>query len=239
MVKYEKQLFSCFFMSMDGRHVTRSHGWRCDDLTFNCYWLTVLPYSSLEKKLGFDKPLPVTEHWSAAPDFLALISDYCLQEKPQVIVECSSGTSSLVLAQCCRRNQLGHVYSLENGEAFAVKTSRQLDDFRLAGYCDVIHAPLQDVQLTGESFQWYALENLPEIKIDMLVVDGPPGFLQKYSRYPALPMLSKTLAEHCVIFLDDAAREDEQALVKRWLALCPEFESEYLDNERGCFVLKR
>ncbi len=196
-------------------------------------------YLSLEKKLGFDKTLPFTEHWSAAPDFLALISDYCLQEKPQLIVECSSGTSSLVLSQCCKLNQRGRVFSLENGEEYAVKTMQQLDDFSLAEYCDVIHAPLQDTPVADETFQWYALNTLPQIKIDLLVIDGPPGFLQKHSRYPALPMLAERLAEHCTIFLDDAARDDEQELVQRWLTMYPDFQAEYIENERGCFVLTR
>ena len=196
-------------------------------------------YLSLEKKLGFDKALPFTEHWSAAPDFLALISDYCLQEKPQVIVECSSGTSSLVLSQCCKLNQDGRVFSLESGEEYAAKTAAQLADFSLTEYCEVLHAPLQDTAVDDETFQWYALETLPAVKIDLLVIDGPPGFLQKQSRYPALPMLAERLAKHCTVFLDDAARDDEQALVKRWLAAYPDFQAEYVENERGCFILKR
>ncbi len=196
-------------------------------------------YLSLEKKLGFDKALPVTEHWSAAPDFLALISDYCLQNKPQVIVECSSGTSSLVLSQCCKLNNSGRVFSLENGEEYAVKTAQQLTDFSLTKYCEVIHAPLQDTPVADETFQWYALNALPQIKIDLLVIDGPPGFLQKHSRYPALPMLADRLAERCTVFLDDAARDDEQELVQCWLATYPDFQAEYIDNERGCFILKR
>ena len=153
----------------------------------------MLSYQSLEKSLGFDKALPVTEHWSAAADFLKTISDYCLEKKPEIIVECSSGSSSLVLAQCCQLNQVGHVYSLENGEDFVTQIIQQLDDFLLSEYCDVIHAPLQNVQLNSENFQWYALDNLPAVEIDMLVIDGPPGFLQKYSRYPALPMLNEIL----------------------------------------------
>ncbi len=199
----------------------------------------MLSYQFLEKKLGFDKKLPVTEHWSAAADFLALISDYCLDNNPQVIVECSSGTSSLVLSQCCRLNNSGHVYSLENGEEFVMQTVLQLSDFSLAEYCDVIHAPLIDTQQGSECFQWYSLEKLPEVKIDMLVIDGPPGFLQKFSRYPALPLLNDRLAEHCVIFLDDAAREDEQELVQSWLKESPEFRAEYIENERGCYILNR
>ena len=199
----------------------------------------MLSYQSLEKSLGFDKALPVTEHWSAAPDFLNIISDYCLANKPRVIVECSSGISSLVLSQCCQLNQVGHVYSLENGEEFVTQTSQQLAEFGLSEYCDVIHAPLQEVHLNNTSFQWYALNNLPELKIDMLVIDGPPGFLQKHSRYPALPMLNEIMGEHSAIFLDDAAREDEQELVRRWLKAYPEFQAEYIENERGCFILKR
>ena len=201
--------------------------------------LVVLSYQLLEKMLGFEKALPVTEHWSAAPDFLKIISDYCLEKKPQVIVECSSGTSSLVLSQCCKLNRTGYVYSLENGEKFVTQTSQQLDDFSLSEYCDVIHAQLQDVQLNSDSFQWYALNDFPNVEIDMLVIDGPPGFLQKHSRYPALPMLNERLAEHCAIFLDDAARDDEQELVRRWLKAYPEFQAEYIENERGCFILKR
>lgn len=198
-----------------------------------------MSYQSLEKSLAFDQPLPVTETWSAAPDFLTLISDYCLQHKPEVIVECSSGTSSIVLSQCCRINQSGHVYSLENGDEFLRKTGAQLNDFSLSEYCDVIHAPLKQIVLDEGDFQWYDVTGLTEKKIDMLVIDGPPGFLQKHSRYPALPVLSDRMAEHCIVFLDDAARDDEQELVSIWLNSHPEFSYEYIDNERGCSILRR
>jgi hypothetical protein len=198
-----------------------------------------MSYQSLERSLGFDQPLPVTETWTAAPDFLKLISDYCLQNKPGVIVECSSGTSSIVLSQCCRINQSGHVYSLENGDEFSRQTGAQLNDFSLSEYCDVIHAPLKKVVLGEAEFQWYDITGLTDKKIDMLVIDGPPGFLQKHSRYPALPVLSDRMAEHCIVFLDDAARDDEQELVSIWLQQHPEFSFEYIDNERGCSILRR
>ncbi len=196
-------------------------------------------YQSLEKFLGLEKELPVAENWSAAADFLELISNYCLQHKPQTIVECSSGTSSLVLSRCCQLNGQGQVYSLENGHDFASQTRRQLDDFELADYCHVLHTPLQEYLLDGRKFQWYDLTNLYASGIDLLVIDGPPGFLQKYSRFPALPLLSSFMAEQCMVFLDDAAREDEQEIVRCWLQQHPEFEAEYIENERGCSVLMR
>ncbi len=196
-------------------------------------------YQSMEKKLGFNSALPVTKDWSAAADFLKIISDYCIESKPKTIVECSSGTSSLVLSRCCQLNQYGHVYSLENGEQFVEQTQQQLDDFILSDYCDVIHAPLRNIQLEDEEFQWYELNNFSTAKIDLLVIDGPPGYIQKHSRYPALPLLYDRLADQCVIFLDDAARDDEQEVVRQWLKMYPEFKAEYIENERGCFILKR
>lgn len=198
-----------------------------------------MSYQLLETRLGLNKELPIVKDWSAAADFLGVISHHCLVHKPQMIVECSSGSSSVVLAQCCLLNQCGHVYSLENDEQYVSQTRQYLDDFLLSEYCDVIHAPLQEWSLVDETYQWYGLNGFPDIEIDMLVIDGPPGFLQKHSRFPALPLLEDKLAKDCVIFLDDAAREDEQELVKRWLAMYPEFRFEYIDNERGCSILTR
>ena len=198
-----------------------------------------MSYQILENALGFDKALPVTEKWSAAADFLEIISDYCLENRPETIVECSSGTSSLVLSQCCRLNNFGHIYSLENGEEFVNQTRQQLDDFSLSEYCDVFFAPLKTIVLEDEKFKWYDLEKLPEAEIDLLIIDGPPGFIQRQSRYPALPLLSKRLAKECAVFLDDAARDDEQEIVRRWLKTYPEFQVDYIANERGCCILKR
>jgi hypothetical protein len=201
--------------------------------------IPVFSYKSLEKSLEFKSALPVTENWSAAPDFLKIISDYCLNHKPETIVECSSGTSSLVLSQCCKLNNHGHVYSLENGEEFSLKTKDHLVEYTLDEYCDVIVSPLKKYEVNGENYQWYDLKELPDIEIDVLVVDGPPGFIQKNSRYPALPLLRELTATDCVIFLDDAAREDEQELVELWLKECPEFNAQYVDNERGCSILTK
>ena len=199
----------------------------------------MLSYQSLEESLEFKKALPVTENWSAAPDFLKIISDYCLERKPEIIVECSSGTSSLVLSQCCKLNNHGHVYSLENGEEFVEATRRYVTEYQLGDYNDVIYSPLKECNLNGEHYQWYDLKSFPEVKIDMLVVDGPPGFIQKKSRYPALPLLHDSLNQNCIVLLDDAARDDEKEIVNLWLQNYPEFQSEYVDNERGCAILMR
>ncbi|MDH3343077.1 MAG: class I SAM-dependent methyltransferase, partial [Gammaproteobacteria bacterium] len=194
------------------------------------------PYSEIQARLGLSQPLPFTPEWSAAPDFIDLIVDHALQTKPEVIVECSSGLTTLVLARCCQINGRGGVISLENGEEYAEKTRQQLETFALDDYAQVLYSPLEKVAL-DQDYDWYSLESLPEVSIDMLVIDGPPGFIQKNSRYPALPLLFEKFSKKCSVFLDDAARDDEKELVAQWQAEFSGIEHEYLEFERGCSVL--
>ena len=70
----------------------------------------------------------------------------------------------------------------------------------------------------------------------MLVIDGPPGFIQKHSRFPALPLLFDKMADQSIIFMDDAAREDEKEIVSMWLEMNDGISHEYIETERGCSV---
>lgn len=202
-------------------------------------------YQQLQQALGLSEELPVTPDWSAAADFLHLIKDYCLNSRPQTIVECSSGLTSLTLARCCQLNNMGKVFSLENGEEYVQQTRDNLNLFNLDGFTEVIHAPLQNTRLNNIDYAWYTTDSLAhfltnpvaELKIDMLVIDGPPGFIQKHSRYPALPVLFDQLADNSIIFLDDAARDDEQEIIAMWCDTHPGITHEYIETERGCSIL--
>jgi len=195
-------------------------------------------YAALRRRLQLEQAWPLSPNWSAAADFLDLLADHCLQENPKCIVECSSGLTTLVLARCCQINGTGRVWSLENGPEYAQRTRRALRFYGLDQYASVIDAPLSSVTLPRGIFQWYAIGGLPDRSIDMLVVDGPPGFIQPHSRYPALPLLGKKLAAGCHVFLDDAARDDEQELAGWWRDENPGLDVRYIDNERGCLVAR-
>ena len=195
-------------------------------------------YKQLQQSLGFDKELPVTVDWSAAADFLFLIKDYCLAEKPQTIIECSSGLTTLTLARCCQINEAGHVYSLENGEEYQLQTKNRLQQFQLEDYADVFYAPLRTTPVSGINYEWYTADAIADLKIDMLVIDGPPGFIQKHSRLPALPVLFEQLADKACIFLDDAVRDEEKEIVAIWLEQFTGLSHEYIETDRGCSVIK-
>ena len=72
----------------------------------------------------------------------------------------------------------------------------------------------------------------------MLVIDGPSGFIQKNSRYPAMPVLFDRFSKGCEIYLDDAGRVDEKEIVECWLNEYSDLKHMFIDNERGCSVLK-
>jgi hypothetical protein len=195
---------------------------------------------ALHLDLMLPKSLPPTRGWAASPDFLREIAQYALRAKPTTVVECSSGVSTIVLARCMQLNGGGKVYSLENDAAFAQKTRDNLCQHGLSDWAVVLDAPLRPHMLGGETWPWYAEETLPQnLDIDMFVIDGPPASLRPMARYPAGPILFPCLAGNAAVFLDDAGREDEQRLLKRWRVEFPTFEFGSADCEKGCAVLKR
>ena len=201
--------------------------------------MSIDAYLPLCERLGLSaEGLPYTPNWSAAPDFLALIVDHVLTEKPATIVECGSGMTTLMLARACAINGNGHLYSLENGADYAANTRTAVAEHGLQEYSTVIHAPLIHHSVSDRDYQWYDLADLAVTHIDMLVIDGPPGFLQKHSRYPALPLLFQRLHAGSAVFMDDAARPDEQELVTMWQQTYPATTHRFIDNERGCSLVR-
>jgi len=195
-------------------------------------------YGQLQQQLKLEQQLPATPEWSAAADFLFLIKDHCLSNEPETIVECSSGLTSLVLSRCCQINNKGHVYSLENGEEFQQQTLKQLKLFDLQDWADIFHAPLIRRTIMQCDYDWYNSQAVNNLEIDMLVIDGPPGFIQKKSRLPALPVFFDQLKDGACVFLDDAARDEEKEIVKIWLEEYSFLEHEYIETERGCSIIK-
>jgi len=68
-------------------------------------------------------------------------------------------------------------------------------------FADVIHASFEEIECDNGVYQWYKTDQLPNINIDMLVIDGPPGFIQKHSRFPALPRLFERFSDRAFVFL--------------------------------------
>ena len=158
----------------------------------------------LYTELGLKHSLPDTRGWAASPDFLLELARHALSERPQLVVECSSGTSTLVLARCMQINGAGKVYSLEHDPVYARQARQQLARHGLSEWAEVLDAPLAAQDFGGSIWPWYATGGLPaRAEIDMLAIDGPPQATRALARYPAGPALFGRLAPGAAVFLDD------------------------------------
>ena len=198
-------------------------------------------FDAIRKQLNFDQGIPYDAVWSAEADYLQLLIDQVFQHQPEQILECGSGFTTLVMAAACRQVNAGHIFSLENGAEYAEQTIQVLKQYDLLEFVTVLDAPLIETQVGGQTFQWYSVDQLhaavaKNTRFGLFSIDGPPGFLQKNSRYPALPIMQSYLAQGCVVTLDDAARDDERALVEQWQKEFPDSRFDYLDYKRGCVI---
>lgn len=192
----------------------------------------------LYAELNLKNSLPPTRGWAASPDFLLELARHARGARPRRVVECSSGASTLVLARCMQINGAGKVFSLEHDPHYAAQTRAQLRHHGLEDWALVLDAPLVPHRLSDEDWPWYDLRALPaDMPIDLLVIDGPPQVTRKLARYPAGPLLFPRLAPDARIYLDDAAREDEQAILLRWQHEFPALQHSQRMCEKGCAVL--
>jgi predicted O-methyltransferase YrrM len=195
---------------------------------------------SLFSLLKFQHPLPPMRGWAISPDFALLLVQLIYQYKPKVVMEAGSGVSTVIIAQCLKQLGGGRIISLEHDKSYSELSSRLVKQHGLEEIVTIVHAPLIETAVEGETWLWYDTKslNLLNSAVDLLVVDGPPGALQPLSRYPALPLLSHTFNKQAVIVLDDAARRDEKEIVRRWQQKFDGWVAEEVNCEKGAVVLK-
>ncbi|MFZ1332631.1 MAG: class I SAM-dependent methyltransferase [Flavobacteriales bacterium] len=184
-------------------------------------------------------PLPRTRGWAASPDLLRTVYGHVLAEQPQLVVEASSGTSTIVIAYAMKRLGKGHVIALEHDADYAERTRKNIASHGLSDRATVVLAPLVMQECMGKQFEWYDLSKLQlSGTIDMVLVDGPPDTIRPMARYPAVPLLAKYFSANTSVFLDDGGREDERRTAELWASEFNAHSSEYLYLEKGGWLLR-
>lgn len=185
-------------------------------------------------------PLPLLRSWATLPDLALILVEKVLSAKPTTIVECGSGSSTVLMAYMLEKLGGGHIVSLEHDAPSKANTDAALRAHGLEKFATVVLAPLKPVQIGNESFQFYDLAGLSDVeRIDFLFVDGPPSFMQALARYPALPLLWDRLAPGANVVLDDARRPKEQEVARRWRHEFPQATHELVDTQKGAFVVRK
>ncbi len=196
--------------------------------------------TSLYPYLDIKIPLPETGGWAAHPDFLKKIAEIILLKKPQFMVEASSGVSSIIIGYCFKKLGKGKVISLEHDFYYLEKSKKLIAKHGLQDYVDIVHAPLKNYEINKKQWIWYDIDALRgKSVIDMVVVDGPPNYIQDLSRYPVIPLLYDKMSDNSILVLDDGVREEEKEITRRWEEEFEDISIEYFSFESGAFIVNK
>lgn len=204
-------------------------------------WPQFESLTRLYRLLDGKADLPNLRHWAVSPDFLLHVVRHIQDHAPKKILECGSGSSTVAMAQALRAFGIdGHIYSIENYEPSVTAVRSQLRRHDLERFVTLIFVPLVEKRYDGMGgvFQWYDLSRqaIPD-GIDLLLVDGPVAVVNSDARFPAGPELLPKLSRAAHVFVDDASRPGETAMVGRWRALYPNLTVRKLPAEKGCLQL--
>jgi predicted O-methyltransferase YrrM len=194
---------------------------------------------ALYRDIGPDQALPPMHGWAAGPDLARFLYREVVEHGRSSVLECGSGSTTVILAYACRAIGAGRVVALEHDARFAAATRKMLDERGLAKWAEVRDAPLTDVRIGEKTWRWYDPAGLDEGPFDLVLVDGPPGSTGPEARYPAMPMVFDRLTDDALVVLDDAMRADEQAVGDRWATEFKGFSLEMLPHGHGTLLLRR
>jgi predicted O-methyltransferase YrrM len=188
-------------------------------------------------------PMPFGGGWALTADAAVVLAREIALNRPRTIVELGSGVSTVLIGRMLKQAGVGQLFSLDHDPSWAEETRRHIQASGLQDHVVVLDAPLARQQFGGKDFNWYQVpEQLRQAgSIDLIIVDGPPQNLDPSGmpRYPALPAFLAQLSPQAMIYVDDAKRPQEQAMIKRWLQENPGFKSRMLETVPGTCLLER
>lgn len=181
---------------------------------------------------------PLFSDWTLDGDLLKIIIDEIYLREKINILELGSGASTIVISRILKSLNKGMLYSIEHDVVFYNKTKKLLLLNGLEDICKLYLSPIEKVIINNEEFLWYDTKFINKIDlIDMLIIDGPPIYLGKMSRFPALPLLIEKLNSNCIIFLDDAFRDEEKNIIKKWMNLYSNFHYQTINTSKGALKI--
>jgi predicted O-methyltransferase YrrM len=183
---------------------------------------------------------PLFGRWAAEGDFAGMIVRE-LERSPRLVVECGSGSTTVVIADKLRQSGSGRVVSLEHDASYAARTTGLINLAGLSEVARVVEAPLRPQQFGNRIIEWYdrsIVEQAIDGEIDVLVVDGPPQ-VNPWARWPALEVFYPLLAEDPVVLLDDGRTRETSRAVRAWVEQFTDLDLYWLDTVKGTWLLRR
>ncbi|MSO42607.1 MAG: class I SAM-dependent methyltransferase [Candidatus Planktophila sp.] len=180
--------------------------------------------------LKFTAPIPPTRSWAASPDLLLTLVDLVRTHKPKLVVELGSGVSTLIVAKAGAKK----VISIDNSEEFAGKTRAMLKAHGVRG----VKVRIAALKPHVSGVDWYDTTKLSDLKkIDLLIIDGPPGSKNPDARKPARPEFINRLSPRAIILIDDVNRQGERELAEAFAKALPNHVLTIYPHEKGTAVI--
>lgn len=158
---------------------------------------------------------------SLSPTSLVRILNEIVINNRKNIVEFGSGISTIYMAKLSKINNLNlNIYSVDENSNWIRKVHHILVKENLDDAVAFIYSPLK---FYNENIKWYDSLVLDyyfknDYNCDMVLIDAPKASEKEDEeiRYWALPYMFNRLNYDHVIFLDDANREGEKNIIKKW-----------------------
>jgi predicted O-methyltransferase YrrM len=177
-----------------------------------------------------------------SPDALTWILADLQERSSPTVVEFGSGQSTFILACYFKNRGGGRLISVEHDETFAKSLLRQLASCGLDNSVELHVLPLEETKPLSDhaSCRSYPVDRLPQVEIDLALVDGPPGQENgRLTRFVPLQWALKHLSAGGAVYLDDAGRPNEHEIVGHAKRLNPSFLHLDLKAEKGLAVFKK
>jgi hypothetical protein len=149
-------------------------------------------------------------HFAANLDYLEEVAKQAAKT-PGPILECGSGLTTILLGLLAGRRGV-EIWSLEHIPQWYARVNTVLERYEILGV-NLYLSPLHDFG----GFCWYnpPFPCLPN-NFRLVICDGPPSNQTPGGRYGLLPVLGQHLCDNALILLDDADRECEAEVLRRW-----------------------
>jgi len=200
----------------------------------------VQAYTDLHHKIQPISFLPPMTGSAILPDLANILIKYIENNKPETIVECGSGVSTIISAYCLKNNKKGKIYSLDHEQKYLEITQENLKTHKVSEYVELIHSPVIDFTINNKKHKFYDINLLNNIsEIDILFVDGPPRTIQPDIRFASVPLFYDKIKTGGIIILDDADRKPEKQAINEWLKKYPNLKYNYIPTEKGTVILTK
>jgi len=182
----------------------------------------VYSLSLLQPLLAGQPFLPMTGSSLRPLCLLHIMNDIVINQRRHIL-EFGSGISTILIARLLKINNIeASIISFDHNEQWTQTVNTMLKKEGLSAKAKLIFAPLAPCKIALDNNAWYNANVFEKHthgkQYDLVIVDGPPAYEPAIatSRYPALPSIFDKLREHASVYLDDASREGEQHILKKW-----------------------